>query len=281
MVLNTVVITIKFAVHLLLQAFLLTVSWMGTSVLAVCVTVAIALGILLTVFFRKGWKLAWQERKKNLTDSAIAGVAVWVLLILLNLFYTIPHQIRQQADSIHAPRVPSIFPPPFAYEHTKKARATLSRPDIDIELVKPDRFAIYIFNDSDVLLNKARWWFGIWDLDTMGNDGGAPLQIPQAHSDYIRPHEPIGPFAVISQEPVNSQVRNGDRLFGWVAATCPDCKRTKAYYVYAVVGKGGWIAEIPQDEKRPVEDWFSLARQAKRFPDLPETLPKGKKMLIR
>ena len=32
----------------------------------------------------------------------------------------------------------------------------------------------------------------------------------------------------------------------------------EAYYVYAVVGQGGWYSEIPQTAKRNTADWFAL-----------------------
>jgi hypothetical protein len=43
---------------------------------------------------------------------------------------------------------------------------------------------------------------------------------------------------------VKPLVKAGDHLFGFATATCPDCSRTRSYWVYIEYGVGGWTAEL-------------------------------------
>ena len=155
-------------------------------------------------------------------------------------------------------------------------------PDATLELVHPREFAVYLYNDGKVVANKVRFWFTLWDLDQLTPDGVPKVvQIPQQSFEYLRHDSPAGPFAIVGDDSIRRQVRDGDRLFGAMAATCADCKFVRAYYVYAVVGSSGWFSEIPQTQTRSTEDWFALVKQVHQNPSMIETLPANSKVPIR
>lgn len=123
--------------------------------------------------------------------------------------------------------------------HTSKAE----KPDIGLFLIYPQEFAVELVNRSSVVLDRPKWGFAIWDLDKL--DAYAQpmvLPIPTAEGDFIRKHEGLGPMTALSQ--VASLLKPGDRLFGYVYATCPECVKTRSYWVYATFKQGGWFSEI-------------------------------------
>jgi hypothetical protein len=155
-------------------------------------------------------------------------------------------------------------------------------PDATLELVHPREFAVYVYNDGKVVANKVRYWFTLWDLDQLTPDGiPKVVQIPQQSFEYLRHDSPAGPYAVMGEESVKRQVKDGDRLFGAMAATCPDCKFVRGYYVYVVVGTSGWFSEIPQTKTRTTEDWFALVKQVHQNPSIIEKLLINSKVPIR
>ena len=137
-----------------------------------------------------------------------------------------PVQVAKQP-----PISPHISPPP-----------KVEKPDIRMALIYPQEFAILILNGSSVLLNKPKWGFAIWNLGKAGDVSAKILPIPTAEGDYIRPGEAMGPEGAIVQ--VKSLVNPGDRLFGYVYVVCPDCVKSRYYWVYAVGGQGGWFSEM-------------------------------------
>jgi hypothetical protein len=94
---------LPFLADLLWRALLLSVSWMGTSVLAVSVNAVIVPAAILLIKLRHGWKSMTERVRKNLEDTLIASVVVWVLLILFNFVYTVPHEIIKQAAQVGPP----------------------------------------------------------------------------------------------------------------------------------------------------------------------------------
>jgi hypothetical protein len=134
---------------------------------------------------------------------------------------------KQQQITYPAPRQPEV-----------------EKPDVSLALIYPEEFAVLLLNDSSVLLSKPKWGFAIWNLGKVDDpaEKTAVLPIPTAEGDYIRPHEAVGPQGAISQVP--SLVHPGDRLFGYVFVECPECLKSRYYWVYAVVKQGGWFSEM-------------------------------------
>jgi hypothetical protein len=91
---------------------------MGTSVLAVVVTISVAFlfffGPFLRQVFMVGWPIASREYKwAPVGKRTLVITAIWVALIIVNCFYTVPHEIRSQADTTHPPQ-PKPIPTPWS-----------------------------------------------------------------------------------------------------------------------------------------------------------------------
>jgi len=129
----------------------------------------------------------------------------------------------------------------------EKSPNPTEKPDIHLALVYPKAFAIVLYNSSGVLLDKPKYSPGIWNLDRLDASGNvATLPIPVFVGDWIRPHESMGPQAVFGTELVKPAVKPGDRLFGFILVTCPECIVTREYWVYEVFDEGGWYCELPK-----------------------------------
>ncbi len=105
-----------FALQMLAKAVLLTISWMGTSPLALVVGLGIGFLFFFGPFFlhvfRAGFSSARREyRWTGIGKRTLVVVGVWAVLIAWACFHTIPHEIRSQAQTIVAPRLKPIPTP--------------------------------------------------------------------------------------------------------------------------------------------------------------------------
>jgi hypothetical protein len=117
-------------------------------------------------------------------------------------------------------------------------------PDIGAMLVYAKAPALLMVSVSDAVIRDPKYQVLLWNLD---GDHADALQIPvyTASGDYIRARESIGPFGILSSPGVSPFIKQGNRLFGYMTVTCPDCLRTKEYWVYIDCGTGGWYSELP------------------------------------
>jgi hypothetical protein len=131
-----------------------------------------------------------------------------------------------------------------------------------------------------VVLREPKFSPGIWNLDRPNpSEGGTPtiLPIPVESGDWIRPHEKQGPNQFIGQPNSKALLKEGDRLFGVVNVTCPDCVATRIYVIYVVYGKGGWYSEIINNTLT----WKDLAKLAdKGVDDFLATIPEANRIQI-
>ncbi|HKT89861.1 MAG TPA: hypothetical protein VJQ59_15565, partial [Candidatus Sulfotelmatobacter sp.] len=131
-------------------------------------------------------------------------------------------------------------------------------PDIDLALIYPQEFAAIFLNRSSVTLNEPSWRFMMWDLDAHDINGyPTNLKIPSGGGPgaWIAQHSMLPPEAIIYN--VRAQVKPGDRLFGWASVTCPDCIKSRTYWIYAIEGSDGWFAESTVGE--PDISYFTSA----------------------
>jgi hypothetical protein len=145
-------------------------------------------------------------------------------------------------------------------------------PDISLKLVHPNGLAIIFVNESDVIIREPKYIPAMWNFDR--ENWNEPLPVPVTSGDWIRAKEALGPQAFITQPRVGPLVKQGDRLFGIVQVTCPNCVRTKAYWVYAVHGVSGWYSEMTPGyypDLREVSKLVPKIRQdpEKFFADIP------------
>jgi hypothetical protein len=119
-------------------------------------------------------------------------------------------------------------------------------------------------NESDGLLREPKYVPGVYNLDRLDPNGiPITLQIPVFSGDWIRPRETMGPQAFIGQPAVTPFVNKGDRLFGFIIITCPECVRVRSYWFYAVHGEGGWYCELPAGQGINLATMNSLALEVR------------------
>jgi len=128
---------LAFCLELLTQAFLLTVSWMGTSPLAILVSVVIVpIPILIRKWVKQGWHGLRVHIFENVRDTVVYTALIWSLFIGFNLFVTIPGRIRAKADQIPSPLV--VHPSPPDWAHKFERNPALARPRSHIHVTAVD-----------------------------------------------------------------------------------------------------------------------------------------------
>ena len=103
---------LRFLLEIFWQAFILSVSWMGTSPLNIAVKIIIVpLAVFLVKLRRQGWNVMWQRIIANVKDTAIATAIVWTILIGFNMFYSVPHRINDEAKKVFIPHPSKVVIP--------------------------------------------------------------------------------------------------------------------------------------------------------------------------
>jgi hypothetical protein len=120
-------------------------------------------------------------------------------------------------------------------------------PDVKLYFVHPSRPAVVLWNDSDVVANTVIYSFALWNLDSPLNDLKTPLQVLSAKADYIRANQAAGPNAIFDTPAILSRLKKGNRIFGVVSVSCPQCLKRRQYWFNASWEKGGWYSEILQE----------------------------------
>jgi len=145
-----------------------------------------------------------------------------------------------------------------------KAVTPLVKPDISLRIVNPQAMSIVVVNDSKAIIRDARYSFIVWNLEA---DKADSFPIIDRTADWIRPTEFIYPESFLSPAQISSFVKNGDRLIGIADAGCPDCLRTKSYWVYLIHGQGGWFAESPENKYPNIRQVSKLIPQIRKNPE--------------
>jgi hypothetical protein len=117
------------------------------------------------------------------------------------------------------------------------------RPDLHLRLVYPTGdVSVVIYNDPKAgVADRPKYQITLADLDNLEGD---LLKIPAQEGDFIRPGETEGPNLALGLPAVKAVVKDGDHIFGYALVLCPDCVKTRSYWVYIEQGKGGWYAEM-------------------------------------
>ena len=118
------------------------------------------------------------------------------------------------------------------------------KPDLHLKLVFPEEFAVEVVNaEAASAAQQPKYQLLLVDLDNLA---GNVLPIPANGDDFIRPGEFWGPNAAMALPNVKSLVKQNDRITGYATVLCPDCLKTRAYWIYYEQGEGGWYCEMPK-----------------------------------
>lgn len=234
----------------------------GIGLLSLLITLA-------TKWRRQGRAAAKDHLSKHLLESLLPAAFALTLIFLYNVLIAVPHRIRTDRESTDHPAryIAKLSPPqnpciisPGECAPTKPH--TEEKPDISIRLVYPTAPAVYFINTSDVILRDYKYWFAIVDLTKSQPAKMDALQIPGANGDGIRPREKAGPMDIFSR--VAPFLQAGDRLTGYIGVGCPNCKKTRLFWVDIRWQDGGWYAELSDAEVKALGSPTVVPQQ---FPD--------------
>ena len=135
-------------------------------------------------------------------------------------------------------------------------------PDVKLKFIYPNSPALILYNDTSTPAQNALYSFGLWNLDSPPDQMTNPLPVPSAKADYVRSHEAVGPQNIFDAPGVKSRLKAGDRIFGFVTVSCPDCKTRREYWLSIKWGDSGWFSELDADKH---VDMFSLSKEIPRI----------------
>lgn len=115
-------------------------------------------------------------------------------------------------------------------------------PDLGLFFGYSEAPALIITNPTDRIARDVLYAFGIWNLDL--KDRADPLPIRTDRAEYIRARGAVGPIGIFTAPDVKTLLKKGDHLFGFVSVTCPDCLKTRFYWVSITWGQGGWFSYV-------------------------------------
>jgi hypothetical protein len=137
-----------------------------------------------------------------------------------------------------APKVKAVPPSKVV----SGAPSGLTSPDVIARVVGLKEPAIFIQNVSTVLAREAVYQIVLWNLDSTRDDS---IPLVQRSISFIRAGEGSGPYPLTEDNSLPF-TKPGDRLFGYLEVTCPECAKTKPYWVFTIYQHGGWYAEFPE-----------------------------------
>src|SRR5258708_24675482 len=113
---------------------------MGTSPLAILVgLVIVPLLILFQKLFKQGWRGLWKHIIENVKSTtvytAFYTAVIWSLFIGYNFFFTVPGNIRTQADRVPSPMIGYPKPPAWAHKFERKSVLAAPRSHIHVTAV--------------------------------------------------------------------------------------------------------------------------------------------------
>jgi hypothetical protein len=157
------------------------------------------------------------------------------------------------------------LPPTLPSPEPDRKPIRVVRPDVTIRLVYPSSVAVLIVNLSSVIARQPKYWSAVWDIDRSNFQD--PLPLPAFQGDWIRPHEAMGPESFIALPQVQSAIKKGDRLFGMIAITCPECLKTRYFWLYVVQGASGWYTPLHDGESPNLSAMLRALPQIQKDPE--------------
>jgi hypothetical protein len=141
-----------------------------------------------------------------------------------------------------------------------------AKPDLLIRLVWKKEISVLMVA-KNALVRSPQYSMAIWDLENPGPQM-LPAQYTNTFNDsWIKPGHGLGPMPYIRLPSIAAVVKPGDRLFGFIVGTCPECERTRAYWIYVKNGEGGWFAELPKGQYPDVTKIFKDIEIIKKNPE--------------
>lgn len=197
-----------------------------------------ALGLLLALF--SAWQQAVQLRNEDIdkrtaenaqkeTKQALKDTKDALAKIASAAQVSTDKSAAEIVTGVTA-RLASLLPPPAA------------PPNVTACLVDSKRPALVLVNSSDVVAEQIMYSYALFDLDA--NNPNEPLHIPTAKAEFIRPHQAGGPENIFDSVVGPPATKDGDRIVGSIAISCPRCAIGRTYLVSITLGTTGWFALV-------------------------------------
>ena len=250
-----IIVAPAFAVVLALLLVGLVISGRVTVIVSICVISAWFVASISVA------KIEWVNRQRigrRLTivilSAAMMGIGAnhYVKWCLINYAHSQQKKPESNTDQVAYDRLKELFEQelhklPTSPAPLPKIKESETKPDISIHLYNPKSFIIEFQNKSNVLISSAKWWEGFINIDRSRLTQATTLPISGGALDFIRPHDAIGGMLIFDNR-IQPPLRDGERIFGFIGVTCPNCVKTRTYFVYAVFGQGGWYTEMPMSQ---------------------------------
>jgi hypothetical protein len=155
------------------------------------------------------------------------------------------------------------------------------RPEVAIRFQDPDLPTLVLLNTSGVVAQNIKWWVLLFNIDryTPGSLPIAPIR--SSTFDFLRAHAPSIPQSLSAEPGFFNIVKPGDRLYGSAIVDCPECKRSRTYFVYLKWGESGWYSldkNAPQGQvQRPGSQ---SAQDTAAFVRLVESVPPSARVAV-
>jgi hypothetical protein len=182
-----------------------------------------------------------KHRWKSLTRNESVGFIIAVMALLfglvfggLEIYWHYSNQASSTTQSLPSPDKPS----------------SQGHSDIELEFVGKEKLQFLYYANSDESANEPKRFFGLWDINrpfhySQFGDVTQALQLTwKTDMDFVFRGTKQGPMDVLDVPGAANLVQKGDRLFGIAYVTCMNCETQRAYWVYFVVGSGGWYKQM-------------------------------------
>jgi hypothetical protein len=129
---------------------------------------------------------------------------------------------------------------------TSERWSQLPQPDVAMCLVNAQRPALTLINLSEQIAERVKYQYGLFDLDS--SNPNEPLRAMVGTFDFIQPKSLGGPQDIFDSLATGGQApKDGDRIVGTIAVSCPKCVAGHTYWVSMILGTGGWFSLIDGD----------------------------------
>jgi hypothetical protein len=143
--------------------------------------------------------------------------------------------------------------------------------DVFLVLGAADVPVFWLYNVSRTSAERPEYQLTLYDLSQTNGQEGRPLYLATPVDmlpDYILPENAKGPWILYWRASNKELVKAGDRIFGHGSVQCANCSGVRYYWIYAVVGKDGWIQPIDISEVGTIEGLESQILDAGKTVDI-------------
>jgi hypothetical protein len=144
----------------------------------------------------------------------------------------------------------------------------LEQPDIHAVLVYPAKPAVIVTNKSKIKpVKDGLYTFITLNIDRWLGDRYQMVQQASSKVDSLRPEGSYLPSTLnlVIDPPQSQPLGKGDRLYGYLSISCPDCIANRLYWVLIKYGQEGWFVEVSNNDPE-----YSLPALGKLSPSTAE-----------